>query len=355
MKDALSSAVESPLSLGTASAERPSRSTARNGTSTKRELKRLRAALSQIPEIAAYARHGRSKKTSWPDLLFAAAAMLTGIALVVHGAGRSLAESLSGSAVLVLALSCVSALNHEAWHSHLSPSARVNDFLSGWILSPLLVADFEIQRKNHLQHHAYLGEGADPDGQLYRMPTKTFARMLLSRALIVPYLLKVAGLRQEASANSSAERLLRTSSVLRIALIHGLWLVAVVGGAWLASRDPAATALAFLFGYVLPLLLASFMIAIRGHREHHVDAATGGTITCDTNCVFIERWLIAGGYFNWHALHHLFPEIPQRLLPGLGELIRKNREAARHYNRAGSPIAARATYFSSRPDSRVAS
>jgi fatty acid desaturase len=353
MKDVLSSALDSPMGRRATSDEQPARSASWDSATTRHKLKRLRAELARIPEVAAYTRLSRSRKRSWPDLLFVVIAMLGGIALVIHGANQNLLESLAGTVALILGLSCVSALNHEAWHRHLSVSERFNDVLSGWILSPLLVADFEVQQRNHLQHHAYLGEDGDPDGQLYRMPTKAFVLMLLGRAMVIPYLLKIAGLRQEASANRTTERLLNGSSLLRIALVHGIWFVAVSGGAWFISGDLAATATAVLFGYLLPLMLASFMIAIRGHREHYVDAATAKTVTCDTDCVFIERWLIAGGRFNWHACHHLFPEIPQRLLPQLGTLIRRHGDVARHYDGPGSPIAARATYFSSVPDGRM--
>lgn len=355
MKDVLSSALDSPLGRRAIDSEQAGRSTSWHDETTRRGLKRLRAELGRIPEVAAYTRLNRSNKRSWPDLLFVVVAMVGGIALVIHGSNQNLLESLAGTVALILGLSCVSALNHEAWHRHLSASERVNDVLSGWILSPLLVADFEVQQRNHLQHHAYLGEDADPDGQLYRMSTKTFVLMLLGRAMVIPYLLKIAGLRQEASANRTTERLLRGSSLLRIALVHGIWFVAVAGGAWLVTGgDLASAAMAVLFGYLLPLMLASFMIAIRGHREHYVDEATAKTVTCDTDCVFIERWLIAGGRFNWHACHHLFPEIPQRLLPQLGKLIRRHGDLARHYDGPGSPIAARATYFSAVPDRRMA-
>jgi fatty acid desaturase len=281
--------------------------------------------------------------------------MVGGIALVIHGSNQNLLESLAGTVALILGLSCVSALNHEAWHRHLSASERVNDVLSGWILSPLLVADFEVQQRNHLQHHAYLGEDADPDGQLYRMSTKTFVLMLLGRAMVIPYLLKIAGLRQEASANRTTERLLRGSSLLRIALVHGIWFVAVAGGAWLVTGgDLASAAMAVLFGYLLPLMLASFMIAIRGHREHYVDEATAKTVTCDTDCVFIERWLMLEGVQR-HACHHLFPEIPSGSAAA-GKLW-KASGTSRHYDGFGSPIAARATYFSAvpPPDGDIAS
>jgi fatty acid desaturase len=354
MKDALSSAIDGPLGREASGGEQLYRPTPRTSDSANRALKKVRADLGRIPEIAAFAKLSRSRKVSWPDLLFATSAMLGGIALVIDGAGRNLAESMAGTIVLVFALSCVAAVKHEAWHGHLSTSERVNDFLGGWILSPLHVADFEIERQNHLQHHAYLGEASDPDGQLYRISTSVLIRMLLGRILIVPYLLKIAGFSQEASANPSAGRLLRASSLVRIGLVHGLWFVAVSGGAWLATGDVLAATMAIVFGQVLPLLLASFTFAIRGHREHRVDGVTGKTITCDTDCFFIERWLIAGGRFNWHACHHLFPEVPQRSLPQLGELIRRHRKAVQHYDGVGSPIAARSSYFSSTPDNRMA-
>ena len=131
-------------------------------------------------------------------------------------------------------------------------------------------------------------------------------------------------------------------------------LATVSVGTSLVTGDLLAVATAVLLGYLLPLMLTSFMIAIRGHREHHVDEATTQTVTCNTDCVFIERWLIAGGRFNWHACHHLFPEIPQRHLPRFAQLVRKHSEIARHYDGPGSPIAARASYFSSLLDGRMA-
>ena len=84
-----------------------------NDESTKRALKRLRAELGRIPEVAAFARHNRSKKRSWPDLLFAALAMVGGIVLVIHGSNQNLLEALVGTVLLILALSCVAALKHE--------------------------------------------------------------------------------------------------------------------------------------------------------------------------------------------------------------------------------------------------
>lgn len=350
MKNDASNPSGSPMAPRAADAGEAVGSTSWQSQSTKLGLARLRAELSKVPEIAAYAGQSRHDRRCWPDLLFAAVTLLGGIALVVHGAGRNLLPMAAGSILLVLCLSCVSSLNHDAWHRHLSRSERFNDLVASWFLSPLLVADFEVQQRNHFRHHAYLGEAADPDGQLYRMSTGAFVRMLLARALVVPYLLKIAGLRQEASANRVDERLLRASSLVRIALVHGAWFGAVVLGAWLVHQTVLAVATAVLFGYLLPLLLGSFMIAIRGHREHFVDGVSGKTVSFDTDCFFFERWLIAGGEFNWHACHHLFPEVPQRRLPGLGKLIARSAEAARFYDAAGSPIAAKSSYFTAVPD-----
>jgi fatty acid desaturase len=320
--------------------------------STKRDLQRLRARLRETAEVAAFAKISRQEKRSWPDLLFAAATIIGGVALVVHGAGRNFLELLGASFMLVVGLSCVSSLTHESWHTNLSANKPLNDFISRWILSPLLVADFEIQQENHLLHHAYLGEDADPDGHLYRMSTRDFVRMLVGRAIVIPYVLKLAGFRKEACTNGNAPRLISGTGLFRILVVQGTWLTTIAAGAWWGTHDLFATAEAVLFGYFLPLMLASFLIAIRGHREHYVDEATARTITCDTDCIFIERWLVAGGQFNWHVCHHLFPEIPQRLLPGFAAVLRKHTELMSYYGAPAWPVAARGSYLSSSADPR---
>jgi len=314
--------------------------------STHAAIQELRTQYLGNPLIREFVSGCRDSRRSLPDLLFALTTFGFGVACVVTGSEMRPLQ-LVGTLLLILFLSCVSSLTHESWHGSLSTSRRINNTLSRWILSPLLVADFDIQQRNHLRHHSNLGEESDPDGRIYRLSTGEFITMLTLRLLVFPYFLKLAGLRKEASTNGPATTLVTTESLMRIAFVHSIWVLIVAIGTWGNTNSPAETLLSLALGYALPLAVASLLVATRGHREHFVDPSTKLTITYDTNCWFLERWLIAGGNFNLHVCHHLFPEVSQRDLPQFAALLQKNTNLVNLYSSRQYPVATRGSYLKS--------
>lgn len=309
-------------------------------------LKSIRYELVAAPEVEAFLKNARKRRNCAVDFLFVLTAFGLGIYLVANYALAMPVLAIAGTVSIVAALSAVSALSHELWHGHLSNSPRLNDALSEWLLSPLLVADYHVQRRDHLFHHSYLGDDKDPDGMLYRMNGREFTLMILRRFLVVPYLLKLMGLGKEAASTHQAHAMISSKAAwLRIALLHGTWVGTLLLSAGLVSPSVLQLSVALFMGYLLPLLLSSAMIALRGHREHAHDFATGYTITYNTHCNVAERWLISGGYFNLHACHHLFPELPQHRLPKFSRLLYA-QGIARHLSSPRSVISARCSYFS---------
>lgn len=309
-------------------------------------LKSIRHELAAAPEVEAFLRNARKRRNCAVDFLFVLTAFGLGLYLVAVYASAMPVLAVAGTVSIVAALSAVSALSHESWHGHLSNNPRINDALSEWLLSPLLVADYHVQRGDHLFHHSYLGDDKDPDGMLYRMNGREFTLMILRRFLIVPYLLKLMGLGKEAASTQQAHAMISSKAAwLRIALVHAVWGGTLLLAAALISPSVLQLSAALFLGYVLPLLVSSTMIALRGHREHAHDFATGYTITYNTHCNVAERWLISGGYFNLHACHHLFPELPQHRLPAFSRLLYA-QGIARHLSSPQSVISARSSYFS---------
>jgi fatty acid desaturase len=309
-------------------------------------LKSIRQELAAAPEVEAFLRNGRKRRNCAVDFLFVLTAFGLGVYLVAVYALAMPVLAVAGTVSIVAALSAVSALSHESWHGHLSNSPGVNDALSEWLLSPLLVADYHVQRREHLFHHSYLGDDKDPDGMLYRMNGREFTVMILRRFLIVPYLLKLMGLGKEAASTQRAHAMISSKAAwLRIAMVHAMWVGTLLLAAVLVSPSVVQLSAALFLGYLLPLLVSSTMIALRGHREHAHDFATGYTITFNTHCNVAERWLISGGYFNLHACHHLFPELPQHRLPAFSRLLYA-QGIARHLSSPQSVISARSSYFS---------
>ena len=321
-------------------------------TSLRAVMKKIRHQLNAAPEIEVFLQKAKRQRSCGVDLLFVLVAFGLGLMLVALYALALPLIALAGTVCIVAALSAVSSLTHESWHGHLSNNPQINDFLSQWILSPLLVADYLPQRRNHLFHHSYLGEDKDPDGMLYRMSTREFVTMVARRFLIVPYLLKILGVQKESSASIASEGhslLASKAALMRIALVHGLWILALLGLAAWVSLSIMQIGTALFLGYMLPLLLASTMIALRGHRKHTYDAASGYTITYNTQCSFVERWLVSGGYFNLHVCHHLFPEIPQHRLTDFLRLLEAKTAFRDYYWMPKTIIFAKPSYFTAHP------
>ncbi len=321
--------------------------TSRAKQSSKDRLLEVRSELLCAPGVADFVARARKERG-----LFGMAFFLTTFAagILIAGASARLGEipGSFGAFLLIMSLSAASAMAHESWHGHLSTYGALNDWISRWILSPLLVSDFQVQRRNHMLHHAHLGEKRDPDGHIYRMSAVAFSKMAVSRLLILPYLLKLSGIHREASSTGPAEVMLPTKlSVLRVAIVHSFWVGALVCITVLFDSGLAGVVWALACGYAVPLLVASVVIAFRGHREHYAAPGVDYVITYDTVCGTGERWLIAGGYFNLHACHHLFPDIPQQHLPRLLLVLRNHGGILSHYGALGSAIERRKNYFTS--------
>jgi fatty acid desaturase len=172
----------------------------------------------------------------------------------------------------------------------------------------------------------------DPDRHLYvDMSSGQFWRQQILRILVLPYVLQMirtSSNKMDLSADNPRSR------ILPIASVHLLWVASCYMGAGI---------LGIVVSYFAPLLIASVLVQYRGHREPSADRTNRKLMTYDTDCFALERMLIAGGHFNWHALHHMFPEVPQDLLPKLASLVHR-RETSAIYSTG--PVALRHTYAS---------
>jgi fatty acid desaturase len=315
----------------------------------KQALSELRSSLLTSESVRRFLETNRLQRGNLCELVMALAFLFLGLGLVVLATRYALPLLVVGAAVEVWALSAISSLTHESWHGNLAEDRSVNNFVATYILSPLLVSEFAAQQRRHLLHHARLGEDVDEDRTLYQLTTEEFVGRTISRLLVIPHLIKLA--RSTRTQVPSGASPLTPKGVASIVFVQVAWAtllgiptVLLGGGVW-------AVLAALVCGQVVPLLIASFMVDLRGHREHAYIGDVRYPLTADTACSSLERMIVAGGYFNWHACHHLFPEIPQRLLPELAALLRNEAGGLlNHYDRPSSPVVARRSYLSSTPE-----
>jgi fatty acid desaturase len=208
-------------------------------------------------------------------------------------------------------------LAHESWHRMAFPGKHANRVISEWVIAPLLLRNLEQPREDHILHHKLPGEDEDPSSGVWAQKPEEFRRSMLSRLLVVPAAIDVLrGMLtgQRAHTNwKGDEHKLRGVELARIALVHGLWLLYLT---WASAAVLWTIPIAWTVAWAMPMALGSAAAHLREYAEH-ARSADGRTIVYDTLCPAWQRWLIPGGFFNYHALHHVFPEVPQRNLPWL--------------------------------------
>lgn len=303
------------------------------------ELRDIRREMLTDPAISAFVAQHR-RKVSSRDAIVCLAAFFGGLTIQIsamvlpHSLGIISVGlvCLVGLVVQLIGMTGFSSLMHECWHRYAVSSVALNELIGRWIVSPMFLLDFDRYRDRHFQHHRHVGQEGDPDNAAWQKTVREFVADIAARLTVVP---KVASMlfTQRPIKQQAAPRL-STRAVGAIVLFHGLW----------AGTCVTFSPVLFITAYVLPLIVASSLLSLREYREHFY-LQDGRLVTCDIDCSLIERLLIAGGYFNFHASHHVFPELPQRQLPKLIRLIYNSPDLHTRYLGKSLLLAQRTSYF----------
>jgi fatty acid desaturase len=286
-------------------------------------LRDLRRSLLQHPEIARSVSDLRNH-VSMRDFYVSFVCLLLGTAGQAYAV---LYQSWLIPVFLVLALAGIagwSSLGHEGWHGRAVPNKKFDQWLSKWAISAVFLIKNEAHARDHKLHHRVTGEPQDPQAYVWDQPWEEFRKSQMGTFLLIPAALKMAkailtGKREDSGFNDDTRRA-SLGILVAIGLVHGTW---ALGLLW-------ASPWAFLFGYLLPLSWGSVCAQLRQYREH-ARLPDGSTAVFDLMCNNLERVLIPGGFFNYHILHHTFPEIPQRSLPKLYKVVSRTVDMKKDY------------------------
>lgn len=224
----------------------------------------------------------------------------------------------------LVGLAGLQSLAHESWHHRAHPNRAVDRWIREWAVGSILLVQNRALAADHKLHHRMPGEPEDPSNTVWAQSEAEMRRSILQRLLILPMVVRLVrglltGRRPGQNWSGDAHRA-RPSQLLGMLLVHGVW-----AGGLLWVSVPA-----LVVGYVIPLPIASSAAHLREYREH-ARLSGGRTAVYDLLCPQLERVLIPGGYFNLHALHHTFPEIPQRRLPQLYRFLERTIDMQRDY------------------------
>lgn len=205
------------------------------------------------------------------------------------------------------------ALTHESFHDNLA-SKKINDFLAKAFVAPPLLMDYDFEKQIHLNHHKFLGTRHDPTLSAYSCSSKELCLNLLSRILLVGSLTWIIKKRSDPKhwhfRNISLERRFWNLFMLLEQILIFILFVSIAP-------------IAYLWNWILPLVLCSVFSSIREYGEHKSFDKVNDICIANTHTNIIERLLISQFNFTHHAAHHLFPKVPYNYLIELTALLNK--------------------------------
>ena len=234
--------------------------------------------------------------------------------------------------LLVYALHYTMHIAHECWHGILFRSKNANR-VWGQFLSGILGMPYEFAKKIHFNHHRHLNSREDP-GYQYTDPhltrkeiiKKLFGTLILANHIKnTTYILNMITKKKvfNASLENSNKSVLNFRELLVPFIIHILLMSFIIFHFNFAS---------FLIFEYCVLVLLPLVDAVRTLIDHRlgigIDSA-GFTRNCKISR--LDK-ILTKPYFDWHLLHHLYPQIPQSRLREAEILVLKKIGADNYYN-----------------------
>jgi fatty acid desaturase len=214
-------------------------------------------------------------------------------------------------------------LEHEAIHGKLVAGRRGNALIGRWLCAAPVGSPFEASRARHLSHHRLLATDEDPDHDLHAGPGKRTRGGLFKHfagGLVGGYagMVLMGPPRKEGGPAAPGSRR-RDAQSIALAQI-ALW------GAFTLAFDwwvyPALWLAPLVTVTVLGHLIRSFV-------EHAItddELPEHGNRLITIPAPFVERFMWAPYWMNYHAEHHLLPSVPAPRLKELHARLQKRED-----------------------------
>ncbi len=194
---------------------------------------------------------------------------------------------------------------HEAAHSNIAPSRKLNDFLANLLIGMMVGLEIKKYRLQHLRHHQHHGTTEDPERTYFDPLNTQFIIESLFGVKVVKVLLRR---KPQTSSIPYQKHFLFNKQILFAVLLHSSILItAVVYRHWV-----------FAMAWVLSIVVVlPFFGAVRQVLEHRsFDAKSEVDYRKishgETNRLFGDSFLaktFGAAGFNRHLLHHWQPQI----------------------------------------------
>ena len=235
-------------------------------------------------------------------------------------------------------------LAHECWHNIFFKNFFWNNFF-GIILSAIVGLPYRYAKKIHFNHHKYLNQSKDP-GYVYTNAN-------LSKKDIILSLLGILVLKNQVKNIIAVYELIKNkffnknkvfykpknnNNGLILKDIFYLFLIHIIILNFFILRSSIFPFIAYEYAVISLLPFVDAVRTLIDHKKNIGEDSTG--YTRNFKISFLDK-VITKPYFDWHLLHHYFPQIPQQNLPKLEKIIISKIDKTEYYNsNSGNSISA---------------
>jgi fatty acid desaturase len=211
-------------------------------------------------------------------------------------------------------------IGHEGMHFNLAKNRHVSMIL-GTLFSSATVVYIQMgMTLDHWTHHKYCNTPKDPDLRLFGRHQSFLARLLLGRSSANRlYARRACRMMMGMPLDRS---LLHVVFPMKMPVMRFYCLLNFVcAAAWAALyvRIGMVDWRYVVLGFGIPLLFANAISGLRPYAEHM--GLDGGTWTNSRSRTSL-LWTILDFGGNYHLEHHIYPSVPQWLLPGVHRHLR---------------------------------
>lgn len=241
---------------------------------------------------------------------------------------------------LVFTLHYTLNLAHECWHNTLFTSLNLNKHI-GRFLSSIIGLPYEMAQNLHFNHHKYLNIEKDP-GYIYTNPKlsrKEIIKSLFGISIFMNHLKNINTVIEffthrlisikSSNGASKVKKLnnLSFQNILYVVSVHILIMIIFI------FKSNFNSFLLFEYCVIALLPLVDALRTLIDHKKSIYSDSKGYTRN------FKITWLdkvITKPYFDWHLLHHLYPQIPQCNLHKVQKLLLTRINHKKYYNSSAS-------------------
>jgi fatty acid desaturase len=215
---------------------------------------------------------------------------------------------------------------HDGLHRNFVSNMKLNNLLNDFLILGMFGSASRVNKNNHIEHHKYTSTNFDPDRYKYLHKDK---ESLIKFFVFVSGFLNVLRTINNVYLNKDFKNKNNTNDVKLNYLEIGIIIF------WQLNLIILLTYFFGIWGYFVYWLLPTYLFAYRGdlnrvfceHNELNDDEILNDKnyrlITFDKPNL-IEKLLFCPNNMNYHAEHHLFPQIPYYNLKKAHKIVKSN-------------------------------